>query len=503
MKIGFVTSHYENLAVGYLSSYLKKNGFNDINLYFEPALFHNFFINNNYLYEKFFNFKNEIIEKIKKDKPDIVAFSVISDNYRWSIEMAEKIKKVKKDTFIVFGGIHPTSQGYYVLKDRVADFIIRGEGEEAFVELISKLNQGKEPYNIKNIGGYRKNGDIFINEPRPLINNIDLFPFPDKELFYKECKITVQSSYTIIGSRGCPFTCSYCWNSSIKKIYPSGFFRRRSIENIISELEYAKKKYKIKRVTFYDEVFSNNKKWLFDFTSEYKKKINLPYFCCVHPYHIDEETVKALEDSGCSSINIGIQTTSSKLWNILNRKQDVERIKFALSVLRKSKIYIYSNYMIGLPKQTINDLENDFIFSAENKSDMSAIYWLRYYPNTDIIKKAKEENILTDEQIKKINESKEYLPYAITGNTFDPVYSKIANLILISKYIPSSAAKFIIKKKLYRFIPSKNFLFPAITIMGYLSALNGKKNVFHYLSFLDYIKIYIKYTIRKIIKSYE
>lgn len=497
MRIGFVTSHYENLGIEYLCSYIKKHGFNDLKLYFEPALFHNFFLDKNYLYENFFNFKKEILEKIKKDSPDIVAFSVISDNYAWSLEMAKKIKEIKKDTVIVFGGIHPSSVPEYVIKDGYCDFAIIGEGEEAFLELLTHLKENKDPHQIKNLAFRDLKGEIRINKPRELISNLDTLPFPDKEIFYKECKIAIQNSYTIIGSRGCMFNCSYCWNSSIKKIYPHNFFRRRSIPNIIEELEYAKNKYGIKRVTFYDEVFSADKKWLFDFASEYKKKINLPYFCCVHPYHIDEDTVKALEDSGCGAVNIGIQTTSSKLWKILNRNQNIDKIKNALSVLRKSKIYVYSNYMIGLPNQSVSDLEKDFIFSANYKSDMPAIYWLRYYPNTEILKTALKLNILNKDQIKEINESKKYLPYAITGNTFNKNYSKIANLILLSGYIPKSFADIAVKYKIYKLMPSKNLLFPAIAIMGYLSLLKGKKHNFHYLSITDYIKIYIKYIFKK------
>ncbi|MBP7795746.1 MAG: B12-binding domain-containing radical SAM protein [Elusimicrobiales bacterium] len=497
MKIAFITSHYDNLGIEYLSAYLKKNGYDDIKLYFEPSLFYNFFYKNNFLYNNFFNFKEKIIKDIEKDLPDIVAFSVISDNYSWTLDMATRIKGINNDIKIVFGGIHPSSVPEYVLNDRVADYIIIGEGEEAFLELIAAVENHSDLEKIDNLGGYKKNGDIFINKPRNLVKDLDTLPFPDKSLFYNECSMMIEKSYTITGSRGCQFKCSYCWNSSIKKIYSEGFFRRRSINNIIEELKEAKEKFNIKRVTFYDEVFTASKSWLKDFCKKYKEEISLPYFCCVHPYHIDEETVSILEDSGCSSINLGIQTTSPSLASIINRRQDIESIKKALHLLHHSKIYVYSNFMLGLPDQTIEDVENDFLFSVKNRSDMPAIYWLRYYPNTEIIAIAQEKKILLNEQIEDINKAKKYLPYAISGNTFRKDFSRLANLIVVSKFIPEKIAEKIINKKLYRFLPSKNLFFPLMATAGYISAIfEGKKNVFHYFSLFDYIKFYLIYIIK-------
>lgn len=495
MKIAFVTSHYENLGIEYLSSALKAAG-HATSLYFEPALFHNFFCDSNFLHDRFFSFREELLARLERDRPDIAAFSVISDNYSWSAEMAREIKR-RCGAVIVFGGVHPTAVPEHVLKDGACDYIVQGEAEEAMVELAGALAAGRDPSGIANVGG-RRDGVVFLNPPRPLVRDLDSLPLPDKDLFYRECPLIIRKSYMAVGSRGCRFACSYCWNSMMRKVYPGGCFRRRSPANLIAELELARSRYGIERVTFYDEVFTSDAGWLKEFLALYKERIGLPYFCCVHPSELSEEKVRLLEESGCGAVNIGIQTTSERLCrDVLGRSGDNAGVARALALLRKSRIYVYSNIMLGLPGQTLEEVEADLLFCARHKADLPAIYWLRYYPGTRILDHALSAGVLTEEQAEKIRESREYLPYAITGNSYDPAFARLGNLILLSGLLPVRLAELIVRRRLYRFLPKANFLFPAIALKAYAGMLLGnKRHPFHYLSLLDYAVFYLDYALR-------
>lgn len=495
MRIGFVTSHYENLGIEYLSSALKAAG-HEVKLYYEPALFHNFFYDSNFLHDRFFSFRERLLARLEKDKPDLVAFSVISDNYRWSAEMARAVRE-RCGAAIVFGGVHPTSVPEHVLRDRACDYVVVGEAEEALPELAAALASGRDPSGISNVGGWRE-GKPFLNPPRPLLVDLDSLPFPDKDLFYEECALMVRKSYMAVGSRGCRFACSYCWNSMTRKVYPGGYYRRRSPENLVAELVWARKRYGIERVTFYDEVFTSDPEWLGKFLELYAREVGLPFFCCVHPSEITEETVKLLEKAGCGAVNIGVQTTNEKLaMEALNRSASNAASARALGLLRNTGIYVYSNFMLGLPGQTLEDVENDLLFCARNKADLPAIYWLRYYPGTRILDHALAAGIMTEEQAEKIRESREYLPYAITGNTYNPAFAKLGNLILLSALLPVWLAELIVRRKLYRFLPSANFLFPAIALKAIAGRLLGrKKHPYHYLSLGDYLAYYAHYSLR-------
>ena len=116
---------------------------------------------------------------------DLIGFSVISDTYGWACQIAgELIKRI--DIPVIFGGIHPTSVPDIVIKEDFVDYVCAGEGEEAMVELCDALQQGKDTTSIRNVWT-KRNGRIIKNPLRPLISDLDSLPFPDKELYYKDC----------------------------------------------------------------------------------------------------------------------------------------------------------------------------------------------------------------------------------------------------------------------------------------------------------------------------
>ncbi|MFH1519975.1 MAG: radical SAM protein [Candidatus Omnitrophota bacterium] len=496
MHITFVHSHYENLGIEYISAYLKKAG-HTTSLLFEPALFRTFFAHNKTL-NKAFSFKKEFLRKVIKTRPDLVAFSVISDNYQWSCELAREIKN-NLDVIVVFGGIHPTAVPEPVINEDFVDFVIIGEGEETMLELTSALAAAKNISTINNLC-FKNNGQIIKNPLRPPIEKLDSIPFPDKDLFFKECPMLVRQSYMVVASRGCKNSCSYCVNDFINRIYKNNsYYRRRSVRNVIDELAWAKQKYGIKSVTFYDEVFTADKEWLNHFLIEYKDKINRPFFCCIYPKNIDKKMVDKLAAAGCSSVNIGIQTISEEIRkSILNRYGNNDEIKQAIKLLKQANLYIYANIMLGLPTQTEDELIKTLFFCSENKPDISTIYWLRYYPKTAIIDIAQKQGLLSKKDIDDIEAGKCYAPYAMKGNTFNPKLARIGNLMLISGVIPTPVMRFIIRRKIYRLFPAANMLFPALVIIAvYKRLFSGKKKTFHYFNIFDYFKFYLFYIIKK------
>jgi radical SAM superfamily enzyme YgiQ (UPF0313 family) len=139
MLIGFVHSLYESLAIEYLSSCLKNSG-HEVRLFFDPLLFKNYLISNKFL-DLSFSHKKKLIQALVMAKPDIVMFSVLSDNYAWCCDIAQEIKK-RIDTIVVFGGVHVTAVPARVLKNKFVDYVICGEAEGAVVEFADYLSQG-------------------------------------------------------------------------------------------------------------------------------------------------------------------------------------------------------------------------------------------------------------------------------------------------------------------------------------------------------------------------
>ena len=179
MKVAFVNNSNESLGVEYLSAYLKGHG-HSAEVFVDPQLFNDENIKADFLH-RFFTYKEKLVRDICAYSPDLIGFSVVSDFYPWACIIAQEIKKYCNIP-VIFGGIHPTSMPDEVINNSFVDMICLGEGEQALLEVVERLKTGAWPDDVANIwvksaGGIKKNG------LRPLINDLDTLPFPDKILF--------------------------------------------------------------------------------------------------------------------------------------------------------------------------------------------------------------------------------------------------------------------------------------------------------------------------------
>ncbi|MDP2043751.1 MAG: cobalamin-dependent protein, partial [Candidatus Omnitrophota bacterium] len=207
MKITLISMGAENLGVEYLSIVLKKAG-HQVSLVFDPALFSSevfFEGKGNKVLSKIFNRKKKMLEEIKLLDPGLIGFSVLTSNYQWSLDIAKSIKEFF-DIPIVFGGLHSTIVPERVIKNKCVDMIVVGEGEYALLDIADNLETNKRNYHLNNVW-FKDNGKIIQNGLRPLVNDLDSLPFPDKGLFYQKVP-PYQHEYTIMASRGCSFNCS-------------------------------------------------------------------------------------------------------------------------------------------------------------------------------------------------------------------------------------------------------------------------------------------------------
>ncbi|MDD4894051.1 MAG: radical SAM protein [Candidatus Omnitrophica bacterium] len=495
MKVIFFYQRFENLGIEYLSACLKKYG-HQTSLIFDPQLFINYTLPNKAL-SKALNFRENLLEETVRARPGLVCFSCASDQFGWALQLAEAVKKIL-NVPIVFGGPHPTAVPENVIKHKCIDFVIVGEGEESLVELVNSLEDGKDVTNIRNLW-CRVNDRPISNPLRPLISDLDSLPFPDKDLYYIDRKEFFNTfhgfnnTYAVMGSRGCPKTCSYCQNSYLKKLYKgSKYLRYRSAPNIIRELAIAKQKYGVKTIVFWDDILTYNKEWLRELLERYKKEICLPFTCFSYPDRIDKETIALLEDAGCRVMNFGFQSISENIRkNVLLRYDSNDDIIKAITLISRSRILLFADLIVGLPTETVEDLLNTAEFFNKNKVNLINIYWLRYLPKTEITKYIENKEFLNE-----INEGVIYGPFQAGGSSFDKDKAKLAYLIIIANFIPRSIFKFLLKTKLYRFFSSKNPYYMVVSLSLALTNMVFRKKYIIpqlpvFLSFLRYHKYYI------------
>mgnify|MGYP001122947306 CR=1 FL=1 len=410
MKVLFVMGEVEALGIEYLSSFLKANG-HDTRLLFDPRLFNyrSPDFRNEFL-EKVFDLRQYLVKHAKMEKPDLIAFSVLSNEYYWARDLAKVLKDELPRASIVFGNIHPSTAADHVLKNIWIDFVIRGEGEHALCELADSLEQGKDFRDIKNLC-YRSDGKIVKNPLRPHIADLDSLPFPDRDLFFN-IGYPFNIGQMVMASRGCSFACTFCSNNAWRKMYfgenymtePS-YLRKRSVDNVIKELKWAKERYDPKLIRFNDDDLFYPEAWLKEFSKRYREEIGLPYKCFANPNSVNEETVSYLKSSGCKQVQMGIQTANPDVRKIIGRPMPNEIIKKAIQLIREEAgITLIVDNMFGLPGEKEDDYEALLKFYRENPVDSIQCYFVKFWPGTDILRQAVENGILSKEMAEQLEE---------------------------------------------------------------------------------------------------
>jgi len=493
MKIVFAYNGFESIGIEYLSSTLKNSG-HGVELVYDPALFNTFHAKNARLSKMFDNF-DFVVKEIIESAPDILAFSVVSDDYMWACRVAAAVKK-KKNIPVIFGGVHPTCSPQEVISHPFVDYLCVGEGEQAMLELVEALADNKPVYDIANIWTKTPEGKIVSNAPRELIQGIDALPMPDKDLFHRKYKGFANPIYMIMTGRGCPYVCSYCYGGYFRQLYAGkgSYVRRRSTDNVLRELAIAKEKYRMKRVLFVDDVFTTDLGWLRLFLRNYKKEINLPFGCLMFPDLGEQkkEIISLLEDSGCTCVGMGIQSISERQRKeILLRPGSNKEITEIIQHFRKTSMFLYADIILGIPLQDEQKLIDTALFFNDNRPDAVATMWLRYYPRAKIGEIAVEKKAISPERLKKCHESFMYSPIAQHGSTFDREMGKLGSLLLVSHVLPRKMLEVILRKRMYKFFPSYNLHYFTTIASIFFRRVFRNKNGALYFCFTDRVRYYL------------
>lgn len=399
MKILFYYRDCENIGMEYLSAVLKKVG-HKTELIFKTGTGSKFGMVHFKSFKKLGEDKR-LMQKAKQFCPDLLAFGCETDLYQDTLEMARKLKSILNVPSII-GGKHATNLPEDVIKEDCFDMLCRGEGEEAIVEVANALEKGKDISKIKNIWS-KKGKKIVRNDVRPLIQDIDSLPFPDRSLFYQYNAFGNQ--LMVIGSRGCPYTCSYCNNSYYMNLYKGKgkYIRRRSVDNIIAEIKDSIPKYKIKTVQFEDENFLVDINWVKEFTEKYKKEIGLPFWCQANPNNITKEKISYLKDAGCKEVFMGIESGNVYIRkNVYNRYTTNEQIINSSRIIKDAGILLQGTAIFCAPDETPKEMWDTINLIKKIRPDAMPTYTLYPYYNTSIFEYAKKKGYLDKETIKRI-----------------------------------------------------------------------------------------------------
>ncbi|HRS54073.1 MAG TPA: radical SAM protein [Bacteroidales bacterium] len=331
------------LGVYYLSSYLKKNGF-DVKVTDAEA-------------QKLRVI--DIINEIKLFAPSYIGISSTTVAFHRALEVAREIKAVFPNIKLILGGPHISSNYKHAMSFKEFDYGVIKEGEYTIVELLEALANGRNLEEVKGIVYRNEQGDVIMTASREYIQNLDLLPFPDYDQISDIRLYTPPPSnyrslpvINMITSRGCPNQCTFCDNNIFGKKY-----RQRSAENIFEEIKYLRKKYKVQEIAFVDDTFLIDKRRIYRlFGLLDKENISIHWSCSSRINNTDYDFLKFLKSKGCWYIAFGIESGDEDVLKVIKKNISLDAAHQVIGWCKELKIKTKGFFIIGHPTETIETI---------------------------------------------------------------------------------------------------------------------------------------------------
>lgn len=333
----------------------------------------------------------------------LIAISATTDQY----DLAQQVSQFLSTNFeipIILGGVHATVAPEEAIRTPGLLGICIGEGEDAIVELADALEHRQDISHIQNFW-FCVDGTIIKNDVRPLIEDLDALPFPDRTIFHYQEILTnnYDDGAEFMVGRGCPFHCAFCINKALQDLYhgKGRFVRYRSVANVIAEIKQVVQTYRhIEKITFQDDILGLNTPWLADFSAQYAREVGIPFRCNLRADFVNDETLALLKQAGCAEIWVGVECGNEQLRNrVLQKQLPTEKIVAAFELIRTYSIKSKAYNMIGLPGETKANIEETIQLNKHIGPDIRNVTIFRPYPGTALYDYCREQQWISDRKV--------------------------------------------------------------------------------------------------------
>ncbi len=336
---------------------------------------------------------DQLAEEIKRRRPDVCGVGMKSVDFNPGIQAIRVIKEANPSIVTVVGGVHVTLATHEVTDNSQIDYVITNEGELAFVQLLRDLAAGK------------KDLPRVIRGEKP---DLDSIPFADRDLYLNEWKrfgfytgspeapiAGLPAPFvTIIAGRGCIYNCNFC--QPAERTLFGGKVRRRSVENVMAELEQLRHKYAFRSLLIHDDCLTEDRQWVEDFCRAYRQRgFMQPFFCqsradlvCRH-----EEIISMMAEVGLKGLLIGFESGSQRMLNFLRKGTTVEQNLQAARICKKLGVRIWANYMMGLPTETEEEVKATIRMIKEIDPDYHSPAFYTPLPGSDLYTYVQEQGL--------------------------------------------------------------------------------------------------------------
>lgn len=332
----------------------------------------------------------EFAAALQRLAPDLIGFSVVTNQWGFTRQLARWVRRASSAP-LVCGGIHAMAAPEEILQTGLFDFIMRGEAEDAFLEFVDTLAAGEDVRGVRNLG-FMENGAVRLNPMRPL-PDLKKLPFKDYGIFDFQKIIDAKNGWVgLMASRGCPFSCTYCFNHQMVKHYRRelncsmkqlNYIRHFEVDAVVAEIQFLLKNYRnIRMFIFDDDLFTFYSDYVRQFCSAYRGVADLPFVVNAHVNFFDAERARHLARANCRIVKFGVESGSERIRRqVMRRHMTNAAIKKAIATAKKEGLHTSVFLMIGLPGETREDLLATIRLMAE--AQPGRYRWTFFYPFPD------------------------------------------------------------------------------------------------------------------------
>lgn len=338
----------------------------------------------------------ELKEVLLRERPALVGITAMSPTIKQSLEVAALVKETLTETKVILGGVHPTVEPETLLEDRRIDFLVRGEGEKALMQiLLAERNGGLAPEDEPSGEKTAKLIEV------PPVSHLDELPMPD----YSSLPVQVYSEYnqhlrgmkaiSMLVSRGCPFHCSFC----AVKATMGRRWRAKDPKKVVEEMAHLKEAYGLEGIWFKDSIFNLNPSWTRQFCHALKEKgLNISWQCNTRVDLLREDELRLMKEAGLEQIDLGIEAGTTKSLQTLRKGITPEQIIEAVKVAKRY-VKVAGFFMIGIPGEKREDIEATYSLARSLKLDKCSFSLFIPLPGSELYDRLKAQRKIGEDEL--------------------------------------------------------------------------------------------------------
>jgi anaerobic magnesium-protoporphyrin IX monomethyl ester cyclase len=334
----------------------------------------------------------EFRTELGKRQPDVVGMSASTLTYQTGLKLLKIAKEVCPNCLTVMGGPHVTFWDDKALEEcPELDVVVRKEGENTFLELMQRIEAGKGFHDV--IGTTcRKDGSFVRNPDRPYIEDLDSLPFPARHLWPLDRLRETEDVLYLITSRGCIFWCEFCTTVRMH----GRKFRMRSPKNVVDELEYLHKTFKVENFTFCDDAFTVDQPRVEELCCEIiSRGLKIKWNCGTRVDMITKELLMKMKEAGCISVWFGVESGTQEVLDSMKKGISTEQTIQTLGWVRELGLKPVPNVILGFPGETKKSAWETIKFVEKLSPDDVGFYNVATpFPGTPLYDQVKEKGWL-------------------------------------------------------------------------------------------------------------